>query len=249
MYDYYNNYYPDYLMHYGVKGMKWGHRRYTNADGSLNAKGIKKYARAGYAQDSYNSNKTKLGKAYDKVTSAHKYAGDAMYGASSAKANKARAEKYVADKEAAKAAKNTPEAKAARRKTALKVGAAVAGTALAAYGAYKTTELLKNKAAEHSYKTGKATAERYLNEAVAMKWDDAKGGFVPKNPETNHVSLAQYHNTMKYTNDRTKKVGSSTAEAYKYLRNKDGRADITVGWNGRETYTKGHYGNVRRETQ
>lgn len=26
-YNYYNAYYPDYLMHYGVKGMKWGHRR------------------------------------------------------------------------------------------------------------------------------------------------------------------------------------------------------------------------------
>lgn len=32
--------YEDYLMHYGVKGMKWGHRRYHNADGSLNRAGI-----------------------------------------------------------------------------------------------------------------------------------------------------------------------------------------------------------------
>lgn len=127
-------------MHYGVKGMKWGHRRYTNVDGSLNAKGIKKYARAGYTQDSYNSNKTKLGKAYDKVTGAHKYGGDAMYGVSSDKERKARAEKYVADQKAKKEAANTPEAKAARRKTALKVGAAAAGVAVAAYGAYKVKE-------------------------------------------------------------------------------------------------------------
>lgn len=27
MYNYNNIYYPDYLMHYGVKGMKWGHRK------------------------------------------------------------------------------------------------------------------------------------------------------------------------------------------------------------------------------
>lgn len=27
MYDYEQFYYPDYLMHYGVKGMKWGHRK------------------------------------------------------------------------------------------------------------------------------------------------------------------------------------------------------------------------------
>lgn len=33
----------DYLMHYGVKGMKWGVRRYQNADGTLTAKGLKRY--------------------------------------------------------------------------------------------------------------------------------------------------------------------------------------------------------------
>ena len=145
-------------MHYGVKGMKWGHRKkYYNADGSLNAKGIKKYARAGYAQDSYNSNKTKVGKVYDKVTGAHKIGGDTMYNLSSAKANKARAEKYVADKKAAEAAKNTPEAIAARKqkqKKAMIAGAAVAGTALAAYGAYKLNQYVKTKNCEIAAKRG-----------------------------------------------------------------------------------------------
>ena len=37
--------YPDYLIHYGVKGMKWGVRRYQNFDGSLTAAGKKKYSR------------------------------------------------------------------------------------------------------------------------------------------------------------------------------------------------------------
>lgn len=32
----------DFLMHYGVKGMKWGVRRYQNSDGSLTAEGPKK---------------------------------------------------------------------------------------------------------------------------------------------------------------------------------------------------------------
>lgn len=146
----YDNWYTyndhDYLMHYGVKGMKWGHRkRYYDSGGNLNARGIKKYAKKGYSQDSYNSNKTRAGKVYDKVTGAHKYAGDMMYDMSSQKANKARAEKYVADQKAKKEAANTPEAKAARRKKALKVGAAVAGTALAAYGAYKVNNLIREK--------------------------------------------------------------------------------------------------------
>lgn len=34
-------YYNDYLMHYGIKGMKWGVRRYQNKDGSLTDAGKK----------------------------------------------------------------------------------------------------------------------------------------------------------------------------------------------------------------
>lgn len=32
------------LMHYGIKGMKWGHRRFQNSDGSLTKAGQKRYA-------------------------------------------------------------------------------------------------------------------------------------------------------------------------------------------------------------
>ncbi len=39
---YYYKHEEPYLMHYGVKGMKWGVRRYQNADGTLTAKGKKR---------------------------------------------------------------------------------------------------------------------------------------------------------------------------------------------------------------
>ena len=44
-------------------------------------------------------------------------------------------------------------------------GTAVAGTALAAYGTYKMSKFLKNKAATKSYETGKKFAEQYFKEA------------------------------------------------------------------------------------
>lgn len=36
-------YHSDYLEHHGIKGMRWGIRRYQNEDGSLTAEGRKRY--------------------------------------------------------------------------------------------------------------------------------------------------------------------------------------------------------------
>ena len=42
------------LQHHGIKGMKWGRRRYQNADGSLTAAGKKRY---GYGESDYDYGK------------------------------------------------------------------------------------------------------------------------------------------------------------------------------------------------
>ncbi len=44
----------EYLEHYGVKGMKWGIRRYQNVDGSLTSEG-RKQARREYKEDNKNA--------------------------------------------------------------------------------------------------------------------------------------------------------------------------------------------------
>lgn len=120
------------LMHYGVKGMKWGVRkRYLDKNGSLNKRGIKKYAKKSYAKSLYDSNKSVAGKVYDKLTGAHKIGADIKYGSSSKQQNKAAAEKYLASKAKEKSlptktkiAKATAKGAATTAKVMTKVGSA-----------------------------------------------------------------------------------------------------------------------------
>lgn len=79
------------------------------------------------------------------------------------------------DKAERKAAQNTPEAKAARKakmKKAAKVGAAVAGTALAAYGAYKLHDFVREKNKDIRVNEGKAKCDRMLKKLDRMRTND-----------------------------------------------------------------------------
>lgn len=68
---------PDYIIvngelyHHGVKGMKWGVRRYQNADGSLTPAGKKRYSGPDgdvlQKKDNYKQAKREYSKSYDKA--------------------------------------------------------------------------------------------------------------------------------------------------------------------------------------
>lgn len=162
-------YHADELMHYGVKGMKWGVRRYQNPDGSLTAAGRKHEAKQQY-KSAKKEYKKAFNKAYNKSAAAyspikkHRKANDERWNKAvdaadklnESKQNYKNVKKQI--KQEKQAAKNTPEAKAARQekmKKALKVGAAVAATALAAYGGKKLHDVVRDKNFEVRVKQAK----------------------------------------------------------------------------------------------
>lgn len=157
----------DELYHHGVKGQKWGVRNYQNEDGSYKPGAEGRYnpdsssgssrSKMLDAKAKYKSSYKEYSKSYDKAINAGAYARlitkkgraeqarreDDLYNKANA-ASRAR-EEY---KQAKKEYKQSDEYKADRKETIKKVaiaGAAVAATALAAYGAYKAHDFIKTK--------------------------------------------------------------------------------------------------------
>lgn len=185
----------DELMHYGVKGMKWGHHKARPLTGTrairANYKNKKRqidisYSKAAdkYERVLYTKDKNKLKKVSDEFDrAADKWAAD----------RKNARNQYKAEK---KAYKQTDEYKTKRAK-AIKAGAALVGTTLAVYGTYKASKYLKSKAAQKSYEAGKKYAEKMF----LSKKDNDAGIEALVNADI-----------------RTRKVKNSTIDAIKYLR-------------------------------
>ena len=199
----------DELMHYGVPGMKWGHKkarplsadrsRYVNAKSRYKAdnKAYNKSFNKAYSYSSRHPISQYVGKK-QKAESGKRW--DDAYD-KAVQANKSKS----AMKQAKKEYHQTNEYKAKRAK-AIKTGAVVAGTALAAYGAYKVSKYVKSEAGRRSYEDGKYFIDAYLKNA---------------RKETNDATY-WYNEARRVgadTDKRTKIVNSSTIDAVRYLEN------------------------------
>lgn len=153
------------LYHFGVKGMKWGVRR--NRSSFVSTSGPKRLPGT-YASDG-NGWTAKAKRLPGAIVKKDGY-------------DKSRTPKGVVSltsktsgKSKQKAAANTPEAQARKEKLkkAAKVGAAVAGTALAAYGVYKVSKAISNKkqmqAAEAAVKKSLSDKSALMNTVNAAK--------------------------------------------------------------------------------
>lgn len=169
----------DELYHHGIKGQKWGQRRFQYEDGSLTPDG-----RIRYGANQVKSRVATASKAVkDRVSTAGK-----------------TVKKNVSDKW---------NGLSDKQKKAIKIGVAAAGTALAAYAAYKITDgiIVKNgiRMANEKIKTGRDLTNQMLekikSDAAEQKWqydyiEDLKKVANPK-PSANTNKLFTYENPDK----------------------------------------------------
>lgn len=184
-----NIYYePAYLQHHGVKGMKWGRRRYQNADGSLTPAGRKRYAEDGDGIRKLSKSERKQAKytrkASKKYANAGHYSGEAKFYRDKANEITELGERVARKAESAARTASEQGGKAGMIKSrSLQVSANVArNTAAKARKSYddeaKSYEYLANRANEKASKY--ATKKRVdigKNEVDKIMRDSKKSGY------------------------------------------------------------------------
>jgi len=171
--------FTDELYHHGVRGQKWGVRRYQNTDGSY-----KSGAQGRYTDDgSPGVNKSRR-------TSGGNSGGRSK--SSNAKNNKSKG----------------PRKKMSTKKK-VAIGLGVAGTALAAYGAYKYSKRIKDTASKHVLDTASKTANSW-REQTKLKAHGDKGLIA--------LTERQASNLEAKSRDSARKYNKSTIKSLKYLK-------------------------------
>lgn len=99
------SYHEDYLYHHGIKGMKWGVRRYQNKDGSLTAKGKKRYSSVAELEADIQAKHLKRKERAEKMSDASRKIGRGAKAAAKVMAKMAKTSLKVAMPMAKKGAK------------------------------------------------------------------------------------------------------------------------------------------------
>ena len=159
--------YTDELMHYGVLGMKWGRRKARPTTSVGKARAAYKTAHKDYNKafnKAYNYQELHPTAAWRKQGNKRRDELERLWddAINKAEISKNTKKEYKAEKEAYK---QTNEYKA-KRKKAIKVGAAVAGTALAAYGAKKVYDIQKDNKARVRNEIARQTINRAMESYV-----------------------------------------------------------------------------------
>lgn len=189
-----------YLMHHGIKGQKWGVRRFQNEDGSL----------TGAGESRYNDGE-----------GGFKFGEHASSGGSRNKSVKSsRSNKKVKSK-------RTPEQKKALAK---KIAIAAGATAVAAAGAYIVSRNIKNKANKKLLDTYSQRVSSINKAHKNTLDNIDLGLNLGKKPNKNDYGLANrlYDRTRKNTNmnlgeakrlyEDQRRKNKSVFKAYKYLK-------------------------------
>lgn len=173
------------LMHFGIKGQKWGVRRFQNEDRTWTAAGKERYGDGSSdvktARQAYKQAKRDYNKSFN---DAYRHNHPFSFNKKKREESNARWEEAGKKAEALRKAKNEyKDVKKASKadngsklKTAAKIGATVAGTALAAYGAYKMNQALNGEIGRHYKELGNQWYEK-AGKALVRAEGYANGGY------------------------------------------------------------------------
>lgn len=159
-------YSPDDIYHHGIRGQKWGLRRFQNDDGSLTEEGKRRY---GTSENFENYKQYKAAKSNYRWAKAANYATlptgilspfhlATMYNKNLRKAQYKEAKSNYEDSMKKATGRDLAKERKERGKVALKAAGVLAGAALATYGAYKLSQVI-DKGDSEWLKTGRDNAE------------------------------------------------------------------------------------------
>lgn len=184
--------YSDELYHHGIKGQRWGQRRFQNEDGSLTADGYRHYGvQPGGAPQLSSTN----------VASTKQLQTSSQSDDAQAKARKQ-----------------------ARIKTGLKVGLALAGVGLAAYGGYKLSQISNNNSGP--YNSDNVLSNVFGNDKIKTN-----------NPIANHLNkiAKSAKNTKTSIGDRVRKTANSAGNTYRSAVSRVGQFGVKINEKQRQS--------------